>query len=938
LTSSPTPPSPLSPRSLPRRAIRWAFQWLRDLTVRRKLSLLVGILVLNLATVISLSILGMSILSQVRAYVGGEGLWAKAQKNAVYCLAKYAHSRQERDYQEYLGYLKTPLGDRQARLELSKPHPDLNLSDQGFLEGQNHPADVRGMAQLFRRFHGFHQIHRAIEIWTRADTALLELQDLGGAFQALTPAQRARPAQVDSFIRQLDEINGRLTLLENDFSLTMGAAARWARNLLEWVMIVGSLSVGLLSLAIALYFGRTIVSGLTRIGAAASRAAEGDLGARVALNSTDELGHLAQAFNAMTESLARIDQVKSDFVATVSHELRTPLTLILAPLESLLSRDYGALPPNQEAVLGTMDNNARRLLQMVNGLLDFSKLQAGKMSVALQPTDIVGLTRSVLKDLEPAMRRKGLGFEADLGAENPVIEMDAYLFERILFNLLSNAMKFTPAGGRVRLELAYQAPQLRLTVSDNGIGISEADAKNLFKKFSQAEASSTRRFEGTGLGLALVKECALLLGGDVSLQSRPGQGSVFSVACPAPLSLGGARPLGLPAPARVQGPDRGLAAEPPAETASDGPATLPKVLIAEDNPELAAFIAAILKGIGQVRVRPDGVEALQEARSWRPDLILSDVMMANLDGIALTRALKGGLETASIPVILLTALTSQADLLRGWEAGADDYLFKPFHPRELQARVRSLLAMAAWRQRSEQQRQRQEVLEQFTRIASHDLKAPLRRMASYAGLLLRSQRDKLDDEALAHLRVIADGAQQMNALIESLLQFSRLDSGESAFRTCDLRGTMVEVAQFLAPVLEEKSAQLDIGPLPRLDVIPEQVFALLQNLVSNSLKYAHPNLKPRIAVGAELQGHAWLFWVRDNGLGFDPALKDEVFVLFRRLQQDPSIPGEGMGLAIAKKIVELHGGRIWAEPLLGQGCTIYFTLLAERPGKQGLPA
>ena len=917
------------PRLLLRRLQRRASQWLRDLSVRRKLSLLVGILVVDLTAVILLGILGMSLLSQVRAYVGGEGLWAKAQKDAVYSLVKYAASNREEDFQAYLGHLKIPLGDRKARLALSQPHPDLRSSDLGFLEGQNHPDDVRGMALLFLRFNRFKPIHHAIEVWGQADTVLLELQELGAAFHALSPAERARPHNSADFIRHLDELNGRLTLLENEFSLTMGEAARWARNLLEWVMVLGSLVLGFLSVLIALYFSRTIDSGLTRIGEAASRAAQGDLSAHVSLRSADELGRLAQAFNAMTESLARIDQVKGEFVATVSHELRTPLTLILAPLESLLARDYGELAGPQKAVLETMDNNARRLLQMVNGLLDFSKLQAGKMPVKRLPTDIVGLIHTVLKDLEPALNRKGLHFESDLGTARPIVEMDAYLFERILFNLMANALKFTPSGGTVSLTLDYQAPQLTLQVHDTGIGISEEDAKNLFKKFSQAEASSTRRFEGTGLGLALVKECAHLLGGEVTLKSVPGKGSLFSVRCTAPLSPLGLPPRDLPRLHRVVPQEKGLSA-PSSLSAIAGPSSLPKVLIAEDNPELGAFVAALLKDICLVRLCPDGAEALIAAKEWQPDLVLSDVMMPRLDGIALTRALKANLSTAAIPVVLLTALTTQADLLRGWEAGADDYLFKPFHPRELQARVRSLLAMVAWRQRSEQQRQRQEVLEQFTRIASHDLKAPLRRIASYSGLLLRSASDKLDPASVEHLRSIADGAQQMNGLIESLLQFSRLQSGEDAFKPCDLQKTLQDVAKYLRPALEEKKAVLEIGPLPTLSAIPEQMFALFQNLISNSLKYANPDLVPNITVQAEQQGFSWVFWVTDNGLGFDPALKDEVFILFKRAHHDDEIPGDGMGLAIAKKVVELHGGRIWAEASPGQGCSLCFTLLAER--------
>ena len=907
------------------------FLWLQSLPIRKKLYLLVSILALNLVTVISLSILGMGILSQVRAYVGGEGLWAKAQKDAIYSLAKYAHSQDEKDYADYLQHLTVPLGDRKARVELSKPDPDLRISDQGFLEGKNDPADVRGMALLFRRFHRFGLIHQAIVIWSQADDALLELQGLGQAFHELSRAERAKPAAVAAFMQALDRANEHLTALENDFSSTMGQAARWAQSLLLWVMVLGSLSIGLFSLWIALSFSRAIAGGVTLISGAASRAAEGDLSVRVQLASQDELGRLAGDFNAMVSSLARIDKLKNDFAATVSHELRTPLTLILAPLETLLAGDLGPLPASLRPSLDTMLNNGRRLLQMVNGLLDFSKLQAGKMPVASEATDLIALTESIVLDFKPALRSKGLVLEEHWGPSDGARMMDPYLYERILFNLLSNAVKFTPRGGSIRLDLRFDGPKLELLVTDTGIGISKDAAKALFQKFSQAEASSTRRFEGTGLGLALARECAQLLGGDIQVESEPGRGSRFIVHLNAPSTQGQAVAPARSARAQAADPERGLASS-QASADPEGAEMLPKALVAEDNPELGAFVAALLRPIAQVRLVRDGLDALQEAQAWSPDILLSDVMMPGLDGIALTRLLKGEPATAGIPVVLLTALTSQEDLLRGWDAGADDYLFKPFHPRELQARVRSILTMVAWRKRSEQQVKRQELLEQFTRIASHDLKAPLRRIASFAGLVQRDAQDKLPPEALGHLRMISESAAQMNAMINSLLQFSRLESGAAGFELCELGAIVHQARQVLEPGFSEHGARLELGELPSLEVVNEQIFALFQNLFSNSLKYAEPSRPLRISVQAQPQGHEWLFIVSDNGQGFDPSHNEEVFVLFRRLQHPPSIPGDGMGLAIAKKVVELHGGRIWAEGMPGQGCKIYFTLLT-RPGR-----
>jgi signal transduction histidine kinase len=512
--------------------------------------------------------------------------------------------------------------------------------------------------------------------------------------------------------------------------------------------------------------------------------------------------------------------------------------------------------------------------------------------------------------------------------------MDRYLFERILFNLLANAVKFTPPGGRIVLRLQARDGQLQLSLSDTGIGISENEAKDLFKKFSQAEGSATRRFEGTGLGLALVKECAQLLGGSVTLQSRPGEGSTFTVRCAAPASEPGAEPSRfMPTPwSNVPLPAPMAAFEAEGGTGASNSPARPRVLVAEDNPELAAFIGSLLEPNCEVRTCADGKEALDAVRQWKPELLLSDVMMPGLDGISLCKEIKRSPETGGIPVLLVTALTSREALVNGWEAGADDYLFKPFHPKELQARVRTLLSLVAWRRRSEEHRQRQEILSQFARIASHDLKAPLRTMSSYAGLLLKDAQGKLDPESERYLKVIVDSAGRMHNMIEALIRYAHLDPGGTGRGTCDLNSVVRNVVDFLDAGIKEAGAELDVKALPVLQAVPEHIFALFQNLISNSLKYRSPGRVPKVRIWAEPEGADWHFRVEDNGLGFDPAKASTVFTLFHRLHSTLDVPGDGMGLAIAKKIVESHGGHIWAEGRPGEGATFHFTLPADRPG------
>ncbi|HTA17062.1 MAG TPA: HAMP domain-containing sensor histidine kinase, partial [bacterium] len=447
-------------------------RWLKNLPIQKKLYAMVGIVAVNLAILVSINIFGLELLSSVRALVGAEGLWAKAQKNAVYGLSKYAFSHHESDYQAYLGYLAVPEADHLARMELSRPRPDLRTTDAYFVRAQNHPDDVRGMSLLLDYLNGYPPIRRAIEVWGAGDATLLQLRSMASDYHALILAGRDTPAANAAFILSLGQVNARLTMLENEFSRIMGEVARWAKSAIIEFMVLMSLLVGLATLAITLGVSRNIAQGVLEIGDAAAKAARGDLAVRVAVRSTDELGNLADAFNVMVSGLARIERMKNDFLSNVTHELRTPLTLNLSPLESLLDGEYGELPARQKAVLGVMQNNMLRLLQLVNGILDLAKLDAGKMPTNLEPTDLPSLCAAVAEDFLPTLASKGLRWEADLGPFDRPVLMDRYLYERILFNLLSNAVKFTPSGGSVALRLRRADGQALLEVRDSGIGIS----------------------------------------------------------------------------------------------------------------------------------------------------------------------------------------------------------------------------------------------------------------------------------------------------------------------------------------------------------------------------------------------------------------------------------------------------------------------------------
>ena len=392
------------------------------------------------------------------------------------------------------------------------------------------------------------------------------------------------------------------------------------------------------------------------------------------------------------EEAERALRVKTEFLANMSHELRTPLTLVLSPLESLLSGDAGALPADVAGYIQRSHRNATRLLGMVNDLLDFSRLEAGKQEVLRERVDVTELVGQIVDDARPlgVARRLTLELESTLGAEK--MPIDRVMFEKIVLNLLGNAIKFTPPGGDIELRLSATEHEFELSVTDTGIGIDPASHARIFERFQQADPTSTRRYGGTGLGLALVKEFAELMGGAVGLESERGKGSCFRVRLPRLVDAPGLPRANVSLPsqrllsssARLSGVDTL-----PPETPEQTPESLPHVLLVEDNADMRAHLGDLLRGRYRVSYAENGRQALELARRHRPDVILSDVMMPELDGMSLVEIVKSDETIRHIPIILLTARSGKDALVAALEAGADDYIAKPFSPAELRARIRA---------------------------------------------------------------------------------------------------------------------------------------------------------------------------------------------------------------------------------------------------------
>lgn len=661
------------------------------------------------------------------------------------------------------------------------------------------------------------------------------------------------------------------------------------------------------------------------------------------LEAERELELRAEALAEANARLKESEKLKSEFLANVSHELRTPLTLTLAPLETLLA---GEVSKEQKPFLELMHNNCNRLLSMVNGLLDFSKLEAGKVNVNREAVDLVKLVQTLASDFKPLLAKRDLKLTLALPEQPLWVEIDRYLTERILFNLLSNAVKFT-ATGSVSIELRRLPDDMvEILVSDTGVGIKTSELPNLFVRFRQLEGSSARRFEGTGLGLALVKEFAELMQGDVRVESTEGRGSTFSVKLKAQecQKSEGNEPEGrtkrqpLPRFDPMKEYQKGV------QSASDlGQNSKTTVLVAEDNSELANYIHYLLKDFCQVKLAANGKEALRilEEEEQQPDLILSDVMMPEMDGLKLCQEVKSNEAWSSIPVIFLTALTHRDALLKGWQAGADDYLFKPFHPTELTTRVRSALKIKKDLNKMHQKlrNSRDEALQadtfksQFVSMLSHEIRTPLNAVIGMSELLSQT---KLSAEQENLLKTVQYSASMLMDLLNNVLDFTKLEAGKLEQETIEFmtKDLVNESLELLSPAARRKNlslkAEIDQEVPLTVEADLSRLRQVLVNLLSNAVKFTESGeVALKLKLEAKDKRRAILrFSVIDTGCGIAAEKLEDVFKPF--FQADASIArnfgGTGLGLAICRSLVESMGGSIELTSKVGRGSCFSFSI------------
>jgi signal transduction histidine kinase/DNA-binding response OmpR family regulator len=437
-------------------------------------------------------------------------------------------------------------------------------------------------------------------------------------------------------------------------------------------------------------------------------------------------------------ALAELDRAKTVFFSNVSHEFRTPLTLMIGPLQDLLATTNEPLPGEAAKAIEVAHRNGLRLLKLVNTLLEFSRIEAGRIEANYEPTDLAAFTTELASVFRSAIEKAGLSLVVRCQPLPDVVYVDRDMWERIVLNLLSNAFKFT-FDGSITVSLEWRGDHVELRVADTGVGIAPSDLPRMFERFHRVKAARARTQEGTGIGLALVQELARLHGGSVSVSSQEGQGTTFVVsvrtgtshlpqeriASPRNLTSTGTGAIPyveealrwLPNASESDGFAGAVPEIPGRVTVS--PQKTARVLVADDNADMRGYLGRILGQRYIVESAEDGQSALERIQANPPDLVLTDVMMPRLDGFGLLGSIRALERTRSIPVILLSARAGEEARIEGLQAGADEYLVKPFSARELLACVASQLRLARLRRDSEQAlRDRSEQHETLNKVGS----------------------------------------------------------------------------------------------------------------------------------------------------------------------------------------------------------------------------
>ncbi len=670
---------------------------------------------------------------------------------------------------------------------------------------------------------------------------------------------------------------------------------------------------------------------------------------------------------AQHEELSALDRLKSQFFANVSHELRTPLTLILAPVEKL-KNDVASLGAPAAELLEVIENNALRLLRLVNDILGLIRLEEGRASLVKKQIDMAHFLSHTTASMKHLAAMKGIELTLSEPQGDLRIDADPDALEKIIGNVIANAIKFTPPEGRIDVAAAHEGDMVTVRIADTGIGIPPEQLPHIFDRFYQVDGSATRRHQGLGLGLALVRELITRHGGDVAVSSDSGRGTTFVLrfpqAAPESQQLAG-RPEATPDrlvndPLRAfdrKASARALTADEPAKPAqrdapipvtatSDTRTELPLLLVVDDEPDMRRYLVTMLRETYRVIEAEDGISALEKARAAHPDLILLDVMLPGVSGLEVCRSLKERTETRAIKIIVLTARADEEAKIVALKNGADDFLIKPFSGIEVRSRIANFIRAAQLErdlQRTnvelkdslQQLRETEAALVQNARLSAlgtmaagllHEIGNPLNFMGTALQLAARDPTIQGDPDTADTMKDIQAGYDRIHRVVTDLRGFTAPQKPEHP-RPFPIESAIDHALRFTAHVQKGINITRDISENGIVFGSQSTITQVLVNLIANAIaavRTVEEKRQPEIRITSWVQGKELFVSVRDNGTGIDPKIQTQIFDPFFSTKDVGE--GMGLGLAVSHRIIANHGGSLSVKSSLGDWTEFRFNL------------
>jgi signal transduction histidine kinase len=664
--------------------------------------------------------------------------------------------------------------------------------------------------------------------------------------------------------------------------------------------------------------------------------------------------------------LKDLDRYKTQFFANITHELKTPLTLILAPTEAILRNELGRFDEGQQEYFRRIYQNGLRLMRLISDLLDLAKLEDSKLRLKLDDVDLVEYLNGLLAGIRPLAERKSIHLEMSVTGTDSTISADRHRLEQIFVNFLSNAVKFTGEGGHIRILVEATHDDVHVCVQDSGVGIPADKVASIFERFSQVDGSSTRKYGGTGIGLALARELTQLHGGSIWAESELGVGTKVHTRFKKGRSHFRDEVVERRSEERTVADNRRNEGAMPEwwEQLSSGNnfrfiavddaserrlaprerikpkegEVVSRVLVVEDTREMLQFIQLQLREHFDVYLAENGVKGLEMCQKIKPDLVVTDYMMPEMDGKEMTSLIKSNPETTHIPVVMLTAKADEAARVEGREAGADEYLAKPFSTTELIAVIRNLLKTQA-KQADRLMTQKMDSLQIVAGRMAHEIHNPLNYIRNGALLAQRSieklvglmpqpevegddeaaKRKKLIDKVHTMVDQITLGADRISKSVDLLKEYAR-EGYKAVDVDYDVDSGIEKIIQVVAPKDSSKRhVHFQRQNAGMVRCVPQEFHEVISNLIQNAMDATKDDQSIWVSAERQDDNKVVRILVRDEGEGISEENIDRIF----NPMFTTKAPGQGMGmgLSITHRLIHRVGGKIKVMSTLGEGTT-----------------